>query len=262
MIKLNNPINLDYSVNNNGVMEVETIYEKHEFADDVCDGFPGLHTKTTMGGYDFEFVVKVDPQFSNTSGDVDFDTFTNKGKVSKSKKSRIDALNYIAEKCFTIAHADQQAEEERIRQSIKNVDKDQERANHLADVINHSRSWEDSLTDGKWRVIKMKESHSDWYDGWNGEGHMRSMYYTLVPDELGDTALELNHLRRKHQNDDRFFNLTEDHFNFYDCDYKKREIRVADHFNDASDSDDDFSEEEFNKLIDDGVIVCDEKELV
>lgn len=59
-----------------------------------------------------------------------------------------------------------------------------------------------------------------------------------------------------------FFNLTEDHFNFYDCDYKKREIRVADHFNDASDSDDDFSEEEFNKLIDDGVIVCDEKELV
>ena len=82
--------------------------------------------------------------------------------------------------------------------------------------------FDDSKTPG-WVTIKVKTSHSNWYDN-DDVFNAPSTYHYQVPVEVEQEARELQAIRRKHQGDDTF--------SFWKCDYYKREVRVADHPND------------------------------
>lgn len=81
--------------------------------------------------------------------------------------------------------------------------------------------FDDSKTPG-WVTIKIKTSHSNWYDN-DDVFNAPSTYHYQVPIEVEKEARELQAIRRKHQGDNTF--------RFWECDYRKREVRVADHSN-------------------------------
>ncbi len=157
-----------------------------------------------------------------------FTKFTNKGKVSKTQASAYKIVNEEAERKFA-----KELEIESQREA------DEKWAVKLAKIINRyfndnkldtwGFDWniidqgyfDDSKTPG-WVTIKTKTSHSSWYD-LGGELNSTSVYHTQVPIAVEQEALELQAIRRKHQNDTKF--------NFWGTDYAKRIVREADHPN-------------------------------
>ena len=157
-----------------------------------------------------------------------FTLFTNRGKVSKTQASPYSIVNEEAERKLT-----EELEIEIQREA------DEARAKKLATIINRyftnheldqgeidwntitNGNFDDSKTPG-WVTIKIKTSHSEWYQG-SGELHSPSVYYTQVPTAVENEARELQAIRRKHQDDFKF--------DFSGTDYAKRIIREADHLN-------------------------------
>lgn len=155
-----------------------------------------------------------------------FHQFKNNGQVSKSDCSGYDVVNREAERLL----------KERLELKASTAE-DQAKANELAKIVTkafegkeaYDIEWDyieqDEFDDAKtpgWVTIKSKTSHSNWYQG-NGFANRPSEYHYQVPVEVEKEALELQGLRKKHQND-----MT---FDFYACDYPRRTVRVADHDN-------------------------------
>lgn len=155
----------------------------------------------------------------------EFTAFTNKGKVSKPQRSKYEEVNEEAERKL----------QERLALKAQTAI-DLPRAIELAKVVDEAfkdkmgdlfleydyveeGDFDDSKTPG-WVTIKVKTSHSNWYQDVD---NAPSMYYYQVPIEVETQARELQAIRRKHQGDDTF--------SFWKCDYYKREVRVADHSN-------------------------------
>ena len=144
-----------------------------------------------------------------------FTSFKNDGTISKSQRT-FGANSKLSvedqERIFEKAESE-------MRQQIAikaDTEKDMQRAMELAVIVNCADF------NGELVTIKTKNSHSKWYQH-GGEGHMVSFYYTQVPVAVEAEALELQALRKKHQDDDSFdFNATA---------YKTVEIREADHDN-------------------------------
>lgn len=154
-----------------------------------------------------------------------FTAFTNKGKVSKPQRSKYEEVNEEAERKL----------QERLALKAQTAI-DLPRAIELAKVVDEAfkdkmgdlfveydyveeGDLDDSKTPG-WVTIKVKNSHSNWYQDVD---NAPSMYYYQVPVEVEKEARELQAIRKKHQDDDTF--------SFWKCDYYKREVRVADHPN-------------------------------
>lgn len=155
----------------------------------------------------------------------EFTAFTNKGKVSKPQRSKYEEVNEKAE----------QKLQERL--TLKEQTKvDLPRAIELSKVVDkafedkmdslfidydylENGDFDDSKTPG-WITIKVKTSHSSWYQYVD---NAPSTYYYQVPAEVVEQAKELQSIRKKHQGDNSF--------SFYKCDYMKRKVRVADHPN-------------------------------
>lgn len=154
-----------------------------------------------------------------------FTVFTNKGKVSKPQRSKYEEVNEEAERKL----------QERLALKAQTAI-DLPRAIELAKVVDEAfkdkmgdlfveydyveeGDFDDSKTPG-WVTIKVKNSHSNWYQDVD---NAPSMYYYQVPVEVEKEARELQAIRKKHQDDDTF--------SFWKCDYYKREVRVADHPN-------------------------------
>lgn len=154
-----------------------------------------------------------------------FTAFTNKGKVSKPQRSKYEEVNEEAERKL----------QERLALKAQTAI-DLPRAIELAKVVDEAfkdkmgdlfveydyveeGDFDDSKTPG-WVTIKVKNSHSNWYQDVDNAS---SMYYYQVPVEVEKEARELQAIRKKHQDDDTF--------SFWKCDYYKREVRVADHPN-------------------------------
>lgn len=154
-----------------------------------------------------------------------FTVFTNKGKVSKPQRSKYEVVNEEAERKL----------QERLALKAQTAI-DLPKAIELAKVVDEAfkdkmgdlfleydyveeGEFDDSKTPG-WVTIKVKNSHSNWYQDVD---NAPSMYYYQVPIEVEKEARELQAIRKKHQNDDTF--------SFWKCDYYKREVRVADHSN-------------------------------
>ncbi|MBN7275495.1 hypothetical protein GNF18_10120 [Ligilactobacillus pobuzihii] len=138
-----------------------------------------------------------------------FHLFKNNGHVSKSDCSRYDAVNAEAERLLA----------ERLNVKEHTAD-DIVKCKNLAKIV--SDAYYDSNADTEWVTIKVKTSHSNWYQH-GGELNTRSQYLTQVPAEVKKQARELQAIRRKHQNDDAF--------DFAATAYLSREVRVADHEN-------------------------------
>lgn len=154
-----------------------------------------------------------------------FTAFTNKSKVSKPQRSKYEEVNEEAERKL----------QERLALKAQTAI-DLPRAIELAKVVDEAfkdkmgdlfveydyveeGDFDDSKTPG-WVTIKVKNSHSNWYQDVD---NAPSMYYYQVPVEVEKEARELQAIRKKHQDDDTF--------SFWKCDYYKREVRVADHPN-------------------------------
>lgn len=156
-----------------------------------------------------------------------FTAFTNKRKVSKPQRSKYKEVNEMAERKL----------QERLALKAQTAI-DLPRAIELAKVVDKAfedkmgdmfleydyveeGDFDDSKTPG-WVTIKVKTSHSNWYDN-DDVFNAPSTYYYQVPVEVEQEARELQAIRRKHQGDNTF--------RFWECDYYKREVRVADHPN-------------------------------
>lgn len=156
-----------------------------------------------------------------------FTAFTNKGKVSKPQRSKYKEVNEMAERKL----------QERLALKAQTAI-DLPRAIELAKVVDKAfedkmgdlfleydyvedGDFDDTKTPG-WVTIKVKTSHSNWYDN-DDVFNAPSTYYYQVPVEVEQEARELQAIRRKHQGDNTF--------RFWECDYYKREVRVADHPN-------------------------------
>lgn len=172
---------------------------------------------------------------------VKFKQFTNTGKVSKQDKNYnlIPGINEIAEQ-----------ELQSQLEFNESKGKDFKRARELSVIVNNAVdkilkkykkydlheviiidykevNFEDDevqkqIHNEVWSTIKVKNSHSDFYKD-NDNINMISTYYYQVPKIVEKEALELQAIRYKHQNDEIF--------PFQHCDYNKREIRIADHYN-------------------------------
>lgn len=157
----------------------------------------------------------------------EFTAFTNKGKVSKPQRSKYEMVNEEAERKL----------QERLALKAQTAI-DLPRAIKLAKVVNEAfknknydpfidydyvedGDFDDTKTPG-WVTIKIKTSHSNWYDN-DDVFNAPSTYHYQVPVEVEKEARELQAIRRKHQGDNTF--------RFWECDYQKREVRVADHPN-------------------------------
>lgn len=156
-----------------------------------------------------------------------FTAFTNKGKVSKPQRSKYKEVNEMAERKL----------QERLALKAQTAI-DLPRAIELAKVVDKAfedkmgdlfleydyvedGDFDDTKTPG-WVTIKVKTSHSNWYDN-DDVFNAPSTYHYQVPIEVEKEARELQAIRRKHQGDNTF--------RFWECDYRKREVRVADHSN-------------------------------
>lgn len=161
-----------------------------------------------------------------------FSKFTNNGKVSKSE---LKGLSADEAKVFKTEAEKQLAAMLKLESTTK-VDTD--RALKLAKVVNNA-NW-DGLDDKDFAVIKVKNSHSSWYNGGLGEMHAPSEYLTVVPLAVAKEAKELQNIRRKHQGDSTF--------DFAKTNYRSKEIRVADHDNQDSYADVDAVNEDWTKI--------------
>ena len=157
-----------------------------------------------------------------------FTKFTNKGRVSKTQASPYEIVNQEAERKL--------AKELKIESQRED---DEKRGKKLATIINHyfetnhlndgeidwdtidQGNFDDTKTPG-WVTIKIKTSHSSWYDH-GGELNSPSLYLTQVPVAVEQEARELQEIRRKHQGDFKF--------DFNSTNYAKRIVREADHQN-------------------------------
>ena len=157
----------------------------------------------------------------------EFTIFTDEGKVSKPQRSKYELVNKEAER---------KLQEHLVLKAQTEVDLP--KAIELAKVVNtafkakncspfmeynylEEGDFSDSKTPG-WVTIKIKTSHSGWcYD--DGVLNSLSTYYYQVPTEVEKEAKELQAIRRKHKGDNTF--------SFWQCDYYRREVRVADNPN-------------------------------
>ena len=162
----------------------------------------------------------------------EYNVFKNNGKVSKTDMSKYDFVNREAERLLTerLKLKSETGEDEKkvmelakiVRKAYEDmINKDPESKYMIEwDYIKEDMRFDDSLTPG-WVTIKIKMSHSKWYDSDEGFGHAPSTYYYQVPACVEKEANELQKIRRKHQNDNTF--------NFWITDYPKRVVREADH---------------------------------
>ena len=157
-----------------------------------------------------------------------FTAFTNKGKVSKPQRNRHEEVNEEAERKLQerlALKAQTKIDLPRAIELAKVVDKAfEDKMNDLFLEYDYLENgdFDDSKTPG-WVTVKVKTSHSNWYDN-DDVFNAPSTYHYQVPVEVEQEARELQAIRRKHQGDDTF--------SFWKCDYYKREVRVADHPND------------------------------
>lgn len=161
-----------------------------------------------------------------------FSKFTNSGKLSKTE------LNGLPEDEAKVFKADAEKQLEAMLKLETSTKADTKKALKLADVVN-AANWED-LDDKDFAVIKVKNSHSNWYKGGLGEMHAPSEYLTVVPVAVAKEAKQLQNIRRKHQGDSTF--------DFAKTNYRTREIRVADHANQDSFADIDAINEDWTKI--------------
>lgn len=96
------------------------------------------------------------------------------------------------------------------------------RALKLKDIINKA-----DFNHGKLVVIKVKNSHSKWYS--HNPEYAPSVYLTLVPKTVENEALELQKIRKKHQDDPKF--------DLKKTSYRTKELRCADHNDDIGHAD-------------------------
>ena len=161
-----------------------------------------------------------------------FTKFTNSGKLSKTE---LKGLSTDEAEVF------KNAAEEKLAAMLKleyETKADTKRALKLVKIVN-SANW-DNIQNKGLAVIKVKTSHSNWYNGGEGELHSPSEYLTVVPVSVAKEAKELQAIRKKHQDDPSFdFNSTS---------YKCREIRVADHNNQDSYADVDSTNDDWTKI--------------
>lgn len=139
-----------------------------------------------------------------------FDTFTDKGKLSKQD----ERYHLIAK----MPELKERAENEvaKFIQLVAETELDMQRALELKSIVDNADF------NGKLVAIKFKLSNSKWYRK-GGELNMRSQYSTCVPASVEKEARELQAIRKKHQGNEKF--------DFYATQYKTVEIREADHDN-------------------------------
>lgn len=171
-------------------------------------------------------------------GKITFESFTNTGKVSKSEFSKKRYKERFIKFIKTIAERKFATEIAKEKMFDRDRDKDTARAFELKSIINNA-NWE-NVKDKDLAVIKVKTSHSNWYNGGEGELHSPSEYLTVVPVSVAKEAKELQDIRKKHQDDPSF--------DFRNTSYKCREIRVADHNNQDSYADLDSSYDDWTKI--------------
>ena len=137
-----------------------------------------------------------------------FHMFKNDGHVSKRDCTENNIIDREAERLLQKQlKVESEAEE------------DHKRAVELAKIVN-AADFENAT---EWVEMKVKYSHSAWYDTLQGEGRFPSRYVYEVPAEVEKEATELFGIRRKHQGDS--------HFRFYDCGMTYRVTRESDHEN-------------------------------
>lgn len=168
---------------------------------------------------------------------LNFHKFTNTLKLSKTEHAPFKFMEVLARP----AAAQLFNELEKLQ---RNLSKNQERANKLAELVNSAQGWGDDLYDGHWTVVKEKYSTSKWYNR-HDVINQRSQYLYLVPASVGKEGKELVSIRKQYQNNPNF--------NFYACDHYELELRVADHYN-GSCADFDISFGDFDKLNEEGII--------
>ena len=134
--------------------------------------------------------------------------FKNDGHVSKRDCTESEIIDREAERLLQKQlKVESEAEE------------DHKRAVELAKIVN-AADFEHAT---EWVEIKVKQSHSAWYDSYAGRGSFPSVYIYEVPASVEKEAIELFNIRRKHQGDSSF--------KFYDCGMTYRITREADHSN-------------------------------
>lgn len=159
----------------------------------------------------------------------EFTAFTDKGKVSKPQRSKYEFVNREAERKLQerlALKAQTKVDLSRAIELAKVVNKVfKDKIKDSSPFIDYDYTEEGDFVDNKtpgWVTIKVKTSRSSWYD--NGDVlNAPSTYYYQVPVEVAKEAKELQTIRHKHQNDNTF--------DFWKCDYYRREVRVADHPN-------------------------------
>ena len=161
--------------------------------------------------------------------EITFSAFKNNHEVSLSESKKLDSLIFFTDyndfhkhllipdyfKKQILNQATKKLEE--VLKIENDCNKDTMRAIHLKNIINAADFKHEKLV-----PIKLKTSHSAWYKG-AGILHDPSSYVTLVPQSVKAEALELQSLRRKHQNDPNF--------DFFKTSYKTIQLRIADHVN-------------------------------
>lgn len=157
-----------------------------------------------------------------------FTKFTNRGKVSKTQASPYSIVNEEAERKLAEEleiESQREADEARALELAKYINNYYEDHNLTSEELEWDEltqgTFDDSKTPG-WVTIKIKTSHSEWYQG-AGELNSPSVYYTQVPTAVAKEARKLQAIRKKHQNDIKF--------DFALSDYPKRIVREADHQN-------------------------------
>lgn len=196
--------------------EITVIYDFNRITKEFCENAMVKYPKC----YDYD---DDDPNYISNWVDrkITFESFTNTGKVSKSEFSKknykerfIQFVKPIAERKF----AKEIAKEKMLE---RDRDKDTARALELKAIVDNA-NWE-NIQDKDLAVIKTKMSHSKWYSNGEGQLHSLSEYLTVVPVSVAKEAIELQKIRRKHQDDPKF--------DFWRTSYRCSEIRVADHEN-------------------------------
>lgn len=137
-----------------------------------------------------------------------FHMFKNDGHVSKRDCTENEIIDREAERLLQ--------KQLKVESEAK---EDHERAVELAKIVNAA----DFKHATDWTEIKSKTSHSGWYETWQGELNVPSIYVYEVPASVEKEAAELFNIRRKHQGDSGF--------HFYDCEMTYRVTRESDHDN-------------------------------
>ena len=157
----------------------------------------------------------------------EFTIFTDEGKVSKPQRSKYELVNKEAERKLQECLALKAQTEIDLPKAIElaKIVNEAFKAKNCSPFMEYNHLEEGDFSDDKtpgWVTIKIKTSHSGWcYD--DDVINTPSTYYYQVPAEVEKEAKELQTIRRKHKGDNTF--------SFCQCDYYRREVRVADHVN-------------------------------